>query len=287
MKRKRLTPPQKLNPAFTAMAIDIFKSGFLVVNKTVIKKLGLVEAIVLSNYVDKYQYWQEKSKNFDGWFYLKHRDIGEELNLTEKMIRRIKNGFVKEGFLKTRMAGSPAKEMIWVDFKKLLGRCFSSALTEEPGLDLTEEPGLYNNNNKHYKNNMFLSKDLGGIVPSNFKTFWSAYPSKRKGSQGKTITAWEKICNPRFKYRPTLKTILTAIQEQKESDQWKHDIIPLATTWLNNKRWLDDAAELKFYDYDKRSNGREEEEDDEQMHSDKFTEYMSPEETKQYLKGKK
>lgn len=91
-----------------------------------------------------------------------------------------------------------------------------------------------------------------GVVTSDFAKFWGLYPSKRRGSKGKAITAWEKICKPTYTHRPTWLQIKAAILAQKESPQWLKDkgaYIPLAATWLNNKRWLDDAAELKVYDF--------------------------------------
>jgi hypothetical protein len=93
----------------------------------------------------------------------------------------------------------------------------------------------------------------GYIVPSDFSKFMKLFPSHRKGSTGKALTAWEKICKPSFAHRPTWQRVRAAILRQIESEQWKKDkgkYIPLAATWLNGKRWLDDAKELKSYKFD-------------------------------------
>ncbi|KKM25152.1 hypothetical protein LCGC14_1597830 [marine sediment metagenome] len=81
--------------------------------------------------------------------------------------------------------------------------------------------------------------------------FWSKWPPTRRGSKGKALTSWEKLCGSKNKHRPTRWQIWSAIREQKKSAQWQDEkFIPLAATWLNNKRWLDDVKELKKYNFE-------------------------------------
>lgn len=79
-----------------------------------------------------------------------------------------------------------------------------------------------------------------------FKSFWKAYPKKvGKGAAEKSFK----------KYKPDdalLEQMLTAIESQKKSDQWKKDagqFIPNPSTWLNQKRWLDEGCEKKSVEY--------------------------------------
>ena len=39
-------------------------NGFLMVSKVLIKSLGLVEAAVLANYIDKDSYWAQKDEKY-------------------------------------------------------------------------------------------------------------------------------------------------------------------------------------------------------------------------------
>lgn len=71
-----------------------------------------------------------------------------------------------------------------------------------------------------------------------FDEFWNAYPRKvGKGAAEQTFK----------KYKPSdelLKIVLTAIDEQKHSEQWRKDsgkYIPNPATWLNQKRWEDEV----------------------------------------------
>jgi hypothetical protein len=70
-----------------------------------------------------------------------------------------------------------------------------------------------------------------------FDIFWLAYPKKQgKGAARKSF----KKLNPS---KALFKKILTAIKQQKKSDQWlKEDgqYIPNPATWLNQERWGDE-----------------------------------------------
>jgi biotin operon repressor len=72
-----------------------------------------------------------------------------------------------------------------------------------------------------------------------FEKFWNAYP--RKAAKGAAKKAWKKI-----KLSPELlETILKAIENQRQSDQWIKDggkFIPYPATWLNQERWEDEAS---------------------------------------------
>lgn len=71
-----------------------------------------------------------------------------------------------------------------------------------------------------------------------FALFWSAYP--RKVAKGAAETSWKKIKPDESLF----KTIMDAVEKQKKGDQWTREdgkYIPHPTTWLNQKRWLDDV----------------------------------------------
>jgi hypothetical protein len=103
--------------------------------------------------------------------------------------------------------------------------------------------------NKQY--NTFL------ITLEDFDKFWEQYP--RKGSKGKALSSWMDLCTSKkqAKFRPDWQRVRAAIIKQKRSEQWQDPkLIPMASTWLNQKRWLDDASQMKKYNFNK---NREEE----------------------------
>jgi hypothetical protein len=94
-----------------------------------------------------------------------------------------------------------------------------------------------------------LGKDRLGeeSTTSDFASFWSSYPVKK--GKGNAEKSWEKL-------KPDLQTVLTAIEKQKQTDQWTKDngkFIPYPATWLNGKRWEDEVevtTSSKFAKYD-------------------------------------
>ena len=74
---------------------------------------------------------------------------------------------------------------------------------------------------------------------SDFETFWKEYP--RGDGKGKAFESWQKM-------KPPINEVLIALNWQKVSDQWKKEdgqFIPMATTYLNQKRWEDKPPKEK------------------------------------------
>jgi hypothetical protein len=82
------------------------------------------------------------------------------------------------------------------------------------------------------------------ITRTQFSQFWEIYP--RKIDKGKTLTAWDKICDRSNEdpKKPTLREILKAIHAQKKTHRWQRGFIPYSATWLNQLRWLDDPSTM-------------------------------------------
>lgn len=73
-----------------------------------------------------------------------------------------------------------------------------------------------------------------------FERFWKAYPLHK--SKETARKAWNKL-NPDTELKEVL---MTAIERQKEWQQWKKDggqYIPRPSTWLNQKRWEDEPSQ--------------------------------------------
>jgi hypothetical protein len=72
-----------------------------------------------------------------------------------------------------------------------------------------------------------------------FDTFWKAYPKKQGKDLAKTSFAKRKVS------KELLQQMLSSIDQQKETDQWKKDsgqFIPAPATWLNQGRWQDEVT---------------------------------------------
>jgi uncharacterized protein YdaU (DUF1376 family) len=80
------------------------------------------------------------------------------------------------------------------------------------------------------------SRNIIKDIDPQFASFWQAYP-KRKGKPY-ALKAFVKAMN-----KTTLDVILSAINMQSASDDWKKEggkYIPFPATWLNGERWTDE-----------------------------------------------
>lgn len=96
----------------------------------------------------------------------------------------------------------------------------------------------YNNSNNIHSVN--FDKDDA------FERFWAIYP--RHTNKKKAYNSFVKKCND----ESVLQKMLSAIVDQKETEQWQNEkFIPHPTTWLNGERWED---EIKLTTYNNKNN---------------------------------
>jgi len=108
-------------------------------------------------------------------------------------------------------------------------------------METTAMEYIYIRNKKTKGNNTSSAPPLElRITPSLFETFWRMYPNHDK--KGEALSRWKTICNRVD--RPLWIRVRQAIRDQKNTDRWKKGFIPLASTWLNQSRWLDDPKEM-------------------------------------------
>ena len=86
------------------------------------------------------------------------------------------------------------------------------------------------------------NKEKEIVKRKGFEVFWIAYP--RKIAKKKAFEVFSRIKPSEEK----LATILSALEEQKSSDQWikdKGNFIPYPATWLNQERWNDENEQCE------------------------------------------
>ncbi len=92
---------------------------------------------------------------------------------------------------------------------------------------------------QHYEDTK--AKDVDTATQQRFERFWNSYP--RKVSKQHALKSWLKVAPD----ESLANTIITALNEQKESPQWLKEngqFIPHPTTWLNQRRWENVATEI-------------------------------------------
>ena len=76
-----------------------------------------------------------------------------------------------------------------------------------------------------------------------FTVFWTAYP--RKDAKAKAKAAWAKLEELEMD-SALFQRIDEALAAQKKCEQWQREggrYIPMAATWLNQRRWEDEILE--------------------------------------------
>lgn len=75
-----------------------------------------------------------------------------------------------------------------------------------------------------------------------FAAFWAAYP--KKAGKAAALKAWNKLAPDVVLQEQMGK----ALEVQKQSQQWRKDggqYIPMPATWLNGRRWEDEAPQAQ------------------------------------------
>ena len=88
----------------------------LQVNIKLLRQLGCNNALVLSNYIDKYKYFKEKRiLTADGRFYLSHEKQVETLGMSEYAVIKAKHYLRDNGLISIKNIGLPARECIKIN----------------------------------------------------------------------------------------------------------------------------------------------------------------------------
>lgn len=102
--------------------LETFSSGaYLVINKELIKMYGAINALFLSNLIDKFRYFLDKNNvNSKAGFFLTYEDQTEQIGLSKHQLREAKQFFIEKGILYTKKEGIPAKEFYYINLETLL-----------------------------------------------------------------------------------------------------------------------------------------------------------------------
>ena len=132
--------------------------GFIAVNKTLIRELGLHEAIILGELCSEYNYWEKCNKLEDDMFYSTRDNIEYNTGLNEHYQRKALKTLQDAGIITAKRKGLPAVNYYKIDFNKILTLLSTRSERNE---ELEVNPVNLNNNKqtkiKEDKNN---SKEL-------------------------------------------------------------------------------------------------------------------------------
>ena len=95
-------------------------SAYFVLNKELIKKIGIEPTLLLSDLISKEEYFIERNMLVDGYFFNTLENLTTDTTMSPHKLRNAFEILIKKGFIKTKLSGIPAKRHIKIFHDKLL-----------------------------------------------------------------------------------------------------------------------------------------------------------------------
>lgn len=125
-------------------------NGYIILNKDIMKKLGLHEAIILGELCSEYNYWDKANKLDDGYFYSTRDNIEVNTGLSAYQQREPFKKLIDMGIVLEKMKGIPQQKWYSLDMNKLCELLNAPDLmsgskeTKEHGVKKLEDKALRN-----------------------------------------------------------------------------------------------------------------------------------------------
>ena len=131
--------------------------GFIVVNKSLIRELGLHEAIMIGELCSEYNYWEKCNKLDDEMFYSTRDNIEYNTGLNEHYQRKALATLKEKEIISVTKKGLPAVNYYKINFDKILNILSTSSASREE-LDVKDVD--LNNNKTEISKQKNNSKEL-------------------------------------------------------------------------------------------------------------------------------
>lgn len=176
----------------------------------------------------------------DGYCYPSLKQLSEELAVSETTVENAIKDLISAGLI---IKETPTGVQKLMHFRNIYKFTWSESFLEQPktivpipqnlGCEYPNGWGIKKENHNNNKNS-FVEKPKN----EDFENFWKNYP--RKDGKAQALKAWNKA----GKSLPEISFILQKIDEMLSQYRIKHpsgtQFIPMASTWINNKRWEDE-----------------------------------------------
>ena len=103
-----------------SMLINILSNnGYIIVNKEIIKKMGLHEAIILGELCSEYSYWEKSNKLDNGYFYSTRENIEKNTGLSAYQQREPFKKLIEKDVILEKLKGMPQKKWYSINMDTL------------------------------------------------------------------------------------------------------------------------------------------------------------------------
>lgn len=161
-------------------------NGYIILNKIVIKKLGLHEAIILGELCSEYTHWEKSGKLEDNYFYSTRENIEENTGLSAYQQREPMKKLVNMGVILEKCKGMPLQK--WYSLNSQL---LYQLLCED--LDLTTSSKETKRQEVKKVNDNQSKAFSGDLITSSEETLGQDIKKLNDKISKKCITSKEKI----------------------------------------------------------------------------------------------
>lgn len=151
--------------------------AYIILNKYVMKAIGLHEAILLGELCSEYIYWCKEDKLQDGYFFSTRENIEKETTLSPHQQRQALKNLVNFGFVEITERDMPKKtyykvieekvyeflsktELDFADVKKFNDKTSKNLTSSDENIEVQDVKNFNTNNNKINNNNNILSNHI-------------------------------------------------------------------------------------------------------------------------------
>ena len=243
-------------------------SGYIIVNKEIIKRIGLHEAIILGELCSEYTYWEKANKLDNGYFFSTRENIEENTGLSSYQQRVPFKKLAEMGIVLEKLQGMPQQKWYSLDMEQLYNllneeTMFISSSKETRGQDIkkldtkisknlitnskeiehldVKKLDTNNNNNNNKKNNkeeIKRFKDKIYMTTSQYQELIEKYDKDRVDKTITRLDLYKKSTGK--KYSDDYSTLLLWIDEDIEKENKS-----LENNFKNerNSKWIKDLKE--------------------------------------------
>lgn len=195
--------------------------NYIIVNKDIVKELGIIEAIILGEIASEYTYWNRRGMiDEEGYFYSTIENIKENTSLSQYQQSNALNALADRGLVSVKRKGVPAKRYIKLHeeavlnmFDNKISKNLTTGCEEISNLDAEN---FDTNNNKENSNKNNNKKD---IVP--YAEIIMYLNNRTGASYRATSKKTRDLIKARFNEGFTLDDFKVVID--KKSDEWLDD----------------------------------------------------------------
>ena len=232
------------------------QNGFIILNKRIIKKIGIENAIIFSFLIDKWKFFDCND------FFYKIDDIKQDVDMGEHIIRKsLKFLKDKDILIDKGLQGLPAKQFYNLNTQAILSifkndsndkkpipshSKFDRAKTCKNAIDKTSNFASAYNSNNTYSNNTYSNNTYSNGDFKKTADYDSAKEKEKLDLKEKQKESNQDLKELENDFAEKLLNALNAFREILVKQNTDIQFIPHCATWLNQARFLDDYFNNDF-----------------------------------------